>query len=252
MDLRLVAAGRKVYVQIRDWDPRDLSLYYALLPYLRGCCVFADGAIGGGKSTFIDYIQKCVKMVPAQDSDGLLDMCVFPEPIGKVREITALYYDKKLSLSESNKQIVDICTKPWMTQMEKYVGGTYLIERLPPPFRTWVFEKGFDTSYEKEYISTMSEGKKVIDEYNNSNKLAETLNSCQQLKKFKNVMAVIVAPPTSRIMKQISRRGRKEEETLSIGYVKYLNSKFERVCWEVFDREKEIVTTPEAIEKFPL
>lgn len=268
--------SRLIYCYSRQYDLNEPHLYDLLSLYLTGGCIFVDGPIGAGKSSFISYVlqweehrlqRECRKWKKQSerevDSDSLYQSMraknpirVFPEPIHKIREITRQLYHGLMSQGEANSQITQLCTKEWTTSIEETNGKvTHIIERLPPPFRDWVFENPSTTTFEKEVAKTKERilnGEDLMGCYmDGEDHVTKTLRTYQNLlSKFKHVVVLLLNPHAKVTLCQIAERGRPEERGLSLGYIEYLTSKFDRVAWEWSRESTEPIDA--IVERFPL
>jgi len=258
--------GNITVTSVTDWSPTSPILMRERLQHLLlpSTIVFVEAVPGGGKTTMINYISKHLNIRHR----------IFAEPEKEVCAVTTKYYRDELSLEKCNKLVTEICTRPWINAIRNHYGGAtdqwlnkpieeiYLVERLPPPFRAWIFEKSFHTDIHAEVANTIQLRKKlgygaIHRMYMRDSIIQETIYQYPELDAFKNILVIVITLPIQKVLYNITKRGRKGENKLSPGYLAYLDSKLKRALWE-FQLEKPNISTylPNFIDdlcrKFPL
>jgi len=233
-----------IYVVSR-WDPNDDALFLELeLDISIPIIVWGDGTIASGKSTFVEYITQQLKKHCSSLYDRVISA---PSPIEEIRKLTKPYYKKKASLDEASKKICELCRNNWVKHLPLEPVPSWnkslIIEHLPPPFHSWIFNRPFGTTLVEEAASQRmalnSNTSKVLNDYIKGNILLDTLKQHQrELSHFKRAVVVLFRPTIDTIMLQLHQRDRPEERVITIGYMKYLASRFDRAIWELFERHK--------------
>ena len=246
-------------IELEGWNVQDKAFYLKVKGLLaKPTIVFIDGPIGGGKSELAKYFEYWHSKDPNPRPSKFR-----PEPIDEIRAITKKYYSKDPSdteLGDVNKQISDCCLSKWLpevTAANSHLEYDMYIERLPPPFRSDVFKRGFNTNMELEISRTLTYAKvdlaQVFEAYMKGRIILDTIRAYPPLMQCVHVLLIFVCPPPERVLKQIKERGREEEKVLSLGYSTYLISRFKKASWELLTRHKTQWTcSQDTVEKLAI
>jgi len=240
MDVRVSSPDRPTeravtVIVIRSID-LDSDAFASLVRAIGGesFLFFSDGAIGTGKTTTVEYLASRIE-----------NLLPYPQPIEKVRELTTPYYTANASFEKTSAAIQSLCRDHWLLPLEERAATgrplpSMAVEHIPPPFHSWIFEKPFSATFDGEVARQRERLRRsreaVVEEYATSNHIVDALNTYPILRRFRSIIIGIVDPSFAQHTAQLGARGREEESVLSIGYLQYLRSKFQRAIWELVDR----------------
>lgn len=245
----------KIY-HINSWNASHLSFFVELYDDIRPSTgIFIIGAIGSGKSHMCRYIMEGLsrgydekkvdeylsKFYSTHNPTLESDVMVAMEPVSKFKPALKDYYKKGDTVEKTTEIIGKICFEHWTSQHKSSDDICSIVERLPSPYRSWIFRRDFNQSYtdlrrEQDTFlrqSTKEEQRKLYETYRHESILTRTIKENPVFKKFKRVVILAITPTDEQLLKNVRSRARDDEEVLNLGYLKLLNADTRRAIWEV-------------------